>query len=97
MRQRQLIDDDVAHWVIHVRDRACLYGAFGGDPCRGPQAYHAHHIQKRSQGGNDVPENLITLCVHHHELAEKRLIEAIKFMKILHDLYGYEYEELQHG
>lgn len=28
-------------------------------------AHPPHHIKYRSQGGKDVPENLITLCVMH--------------------------------
>lgn len=27
---------------------------------------HVHHIQRRSQGGPNLPGNLITLCTNHH-------------------------------
>lgn len=31
-------------------------------------AVHLHHIDYRSAGGRHLPENLITLCVRHHQL-----------------------------
>lgn len=90
MKQREIIDPRVMRWVVHERDRACLYGLFSGDPCRS-FALHGHHWVKRSQGGNDDPRDIITLCSYHHDLAEKNLIEPHIFKDILASLYGYEY------
>jgi hypothetical protein len=35
--------------------------------CSGYRNLHAHHIDFRSHGGGDAPENLITLCAFHHQ------------------------------
>jgi 5-methylcytosine-specific restriction endonuclease McrA len=49
-------------WIsIFERDQRCRY-------CGTRRNLHAHHIAYRSQGGNDDPHNLITLCVEHHDL-----------------------------
>jgi hypothetical protein len=46
-----------------VRDR-------DGGHCQVPacsrQATHAHHVEFRSHGGGDEPENLVALCGFHH-------------------------------
>ena len=34
--------------------------------CDSPRAIQIHHVMKRSQGGSNVPENLITLCMYCH-------------------------------
>ena len=40
----------------------------------GSMQRHRHHIQYRSQGGNDVPSNLVLLCAACHGLIHtKRL------------------------
>ena len=72
--------------MVEERDRACLYGMvhggcqFGLDP---------HHIIKRSQGGTDIKENIITLCRKHHDMAEENLIKSSELARILNFLYGY--------
>lgn len=43
------------------RDRRCRY-------CGTIRNLDVHHIEYRSQGGNDDPHNLIVLCSRHHEL-----------------------------
>ena len=53
---------------------------FGLDP---------HHIIKRSQGGHDTKENVITLCRKHHDMAEENLISPEDLSDILESLYGY--------
>jgi len=43
-----------------------------------------HHIEFRSQGGSDAPENLITLCSKHHkQLHDGKLILNVKKHKSL--------------
>ena len=37
----------------------------------GAVANDIHHIVFRSHGGDDIPENLICLCRHHHDQAHK--------------------------
>ena len=58
-------------------DRGCKFGL---DP---------HHIIKRSQGGHDVKENVITLCRCHHDMAEENQIPPEHLTDILKSLYGY--------
>jgi predicted restriction endonuclease len=53
---------------------------FGLDP---------HHIIKRSQGGHDVKENVVTLCRKHHDMAEENKISAKELYGVLNTLYGY--------
>lgn len=78
----------ITQWVVERRDGVCLYGLahggcqFGLDP---------HHITKRSQGGEDIEENIITLCRKHHDDAEARLITASELREILTQFYGYTY------
>ncbi len=59
-------DDPVpARYRIHERDqwRCAVPG------CSGYRNLQAHHIHYRSRGGNDRPENLVTMCVWHHQRA----------------------------
>ncbi len=65
--------------LVLGRDRGCrfwaAYEAAGRPPavlvegrpptaCRG--GLHAHHMRRRSQGGPDTMNNLVTLCAGHH-------------------------------
>ncbi len=34
--------------------------------CGSPRDLHVHHRIRRSQGGRDEPQNLVTLCQIHH-------------------------------
>ncbi|MDA2915398.1 HNH endonuclease [Nitrospinae bacterium AH_259_B05_G02_I21] len=43
--------------------------------CRSPRNLTVHHLVKRSQGGSDHIDNLITLCWACHEQVERRLIK----------------------
>jgi 5-methylcytosine-specific restriction endonuclease McrA len=49
------------------RDGACVQ-------CGDRTGLQAHHVIRRAEGGPDVPENLIALCVscHGRETAEER-------------------------
>ncbi|MEM4204139.1 MAG: HNH endonuclease [Candidatus Methanomethylicaceae archaeon] len=77
----RIVDPAIITAILYKRDRTCLYGLYVGDPCNG--GLEVHHIEKRSQIGDDVPENLITLCHKHHQMAEQRLIDPDKFREIL--------------
>ena len=33
-----------------------------------------HHIVAKKDGGDDSPENLITLCTNHHDMAQTKII-----------------------
>lgn len=45
--------------------------------CRGQ--LDPHHIQRRSQGGRDIPENLIVLCRAHHDWVHEHPLLAEEF------------------
>lgn len=80
-------------WVVHERDRTCLYGFWYASECR--FGLDPHHIIKRSSNGGDVKENIITLCRKHHDLAEANIISADSLRDILKGLYNYDYENEQ--
>ena len=44
--------------------------------CSSYRHLHAHHIRFRSHGGGDEPENLVTLCLWHHQqgVHERRVV-----------------------
>ncbi|MFM8321153.1 MAG: HNH endonuclease [Chloroflexota bacterium] len=79
---RRAVDRRLVDWVLRERDGACLYGWFYQDRCPS-QALHVHHIRKRSQMGDDHPANLITLCVFHHDQAERHIITPERLLHIL--------------
>jgi hypothetical protein len=36
-----------------------------------------HHIRRRSQGGPDTPENLVSLCRAHHSWVHEHITESL--------------------
>lgn len=36
-----------------------------------------HHIRRRSQGGLDTPENLVSLCRSHHSWVHEHISESL--------------------
>jgi len=58
-------------------------------------AHHVHHIDSRGSGGDDIPENLITLCTFHHDKVHRGQITKRMLRKILSKFFGYEYEEVK--
>lgn len=57
-----------------------------GDPCQ--FGLDPHHIIPRSQGGDDVADNVITLCRKHHDMAEEHKIKSVDLEAILIEIYG---------
>ena len=47
-----------------------------------------HHARKRSQGGQDVPENVVTLCNYCHDMVESHKIDDGFVSEYLQGIYG---------
>lgn len=52
--------------AVIARDGGCV-GARAIPETRCAGALHLHHVIRRSQGGPDTPENLVTLCAVCHD------------------------------
>ena len=76
----------IPKWVVEERDRVCLYGLSSKD-CSG--GLDPHHIIPVSQGGDDVVENIITLCRKHHDQAQGYIIKPEELRRLLGEFYGY--------
>jgi 5-methylcytosine-specific restriction endonuclease McrA len=64
-QKRKGLASDVRSEVF-LRDKGCRGRALIPDlSCWGK--LDPHHILRRSQGGQDTPENLVTLCRAHHD------------------------------
>jgi hypothetical protein len=74
---------------VRERDGVCLYGVDFQDPCSG--GLQAHHLEKRSQLGDDIPENGISLCNRHHWQAEQNRIPKQVLINLLEQYYGAGY------
>jgi predicted restriction endonuclease len=71
---------------IRRRDKVCLVGLMRQDgTCS--EGVDCHHIETRGSGGDDVEENGITLCRHHHNEAHAGHISV----EDLHYILGYYY------
>jgi len=55
------------------RDRGCLGARLPGT-CSG--GLELHHLTNRSQGRDDTPDNLLTLCSAHHRWVTENPAEA---------------------
>jgi len=67
-RRRQLIADRDVYRAVDTRDGHCcqVCGIYCGN------SIHRHHIVFRSLGGETSLDNVISLCVKHHEAAHGR-------------------------
>lgn len=88
--KRSRVEDlDLLRWVVEKRDGVCLYGLFKRDGCSG--GLDPHHIVHRGAGGDDVEENIITLCRKHHNEAHAGKISKEELRAVLRRLYGYKW------
>jgi hypothetical protein len=63
----------LAAHAVHQRDQGRCQARDGkGELCGQRRWLQRHHIQPRSQGGTDRPENLVTLCAFHHRLLHRK-------------------------
>ena len=63
------------------------------DGCKG--GLDGHHINEVGEGGDDVIENIISLCRWHHGLAQEHRISKEELFAILALYHGYQYEGIQ--
>jgi predicted restriction endonuclease len=63
------------------------------DGCSG--GLDGHHITEVGEGGDDVIENIISLCRWHHGLAQEYRITKEELYAILALYHGYKYEGIQ--
>lgn len=65
--------------------------------CTFDSVIEVHHIKPKRKGGQNNPENLITLCPNHHVMADREMITQNELRDILSARYDYRYnkEDLQ--
>jgi 5-methylcytosine-specific restriction endonuclease McrA len=73
----RISNPDLIEWVRKRRDGVCLIGK----DCSG--GLDVHHIKHKGAGGDDVEENLITLCRKHHNLAHEYKITPEELRRVL--------------
>ena len=61
--------------IEQARKEYCQYCGLGGQ-------VHVHHIKSRGAGGDDIPENLISLCPSCHDKAHRAKIKKEELRRI---------------
>jgi hypothetical protein len=63
--------------VVNLRDQGrCVYVDSQGVRCGQSRWTQKHHVKLFSRGGNHDPENIRTLCFHHHRKTHEDLLRA---------------------
>jgi 5-methylcytosine-specific restriction endonuclease McrA len=89
-KPKRIAARDTLQRVVYRRDGACMVGMdLDYGPCS--EGRDAHHITHRGAGGDDVEENLITLCRRHHDMVHLGQISREELYEILKNRYGYQY------
>lgn len=65
----------------------CAYVHHHAGTCAGP--IQLHHLIPRDRHGDDVADNLVPVCQHHHELVERRRPDVVR--ALLSNLTDSEY------
>ena len=91
-KKRRIFNRDTVEYVRNLRDGCCMIGL--GRPgkygaCLG--ILDVHHMVNVGTGGDDVKENMITLCRKHHGMAQEHRIERDELKSILTQYFGYQY------
>ena len=55
------------HCKVYIKAHKFDEGDFISCQVCGAEAVDIHHVIYKSQGGKDVPDNLIALCKYHHD------------------------------
>ena len=69
--KRTPLTADQRHTVNLVDGAQCTHVGSDGKRCPEKRWLQVHHIVPVSQGGSNDPENLTTLCWHHHDLVHQ--------------------------
>jgi len=93
-KRKRVADRSVIEKALWRDSGICLVGmmypgVYG--PCT-PGGVDPHHMVNRGAGGDDDLTNLISLCRHHHDLAQARRISLSLLRGIMSKLYGYRYD-----
>jgi hypothetical protein len=94
-KAKRIVSLQTMKWVVYKRDGMCMVGLVRPEEfgeCV-PGALHGHHIETRGSGGDDVKENLITLCPRHHDLAHRNGIKREVLCEILSERFGYHFPD----
>lgn len=78
------------NYVLYKRDGCCMIGLGRGakyGACMG--VLDPHHITNRGAGGEDTPQNTITLCRRHHNDAQEHRIPRHELYEILDQFFNY--------
>ena len=87
-KHKRIVQHDITAQA-RQRDGVCLYGLLHKDGCIG--GLDGHHIEGRGEGGDDVLENIVSLCRYHHGEAEAHRITKRELKAILTLYHGYQY------
>ena len=95
-KKRRIFNRDTVEYLRNLRDGCCMIslgrpGKFGA--CQG--VLDVHHIVNRGTGGDDVKENMITLCRKHHSMAQEHRIERDELRAILTQYFRYNFERAE--
>ncbi len=80
-RKSLAVPKDVYEAVI-ARDAGCVARMVLPFPCQG--RIDPHHVHRRSQGGQDTMENLISLCRLHHSWVHDHPAESYELGFLKH-------------
>lgn len=79
--KRKPVPKEVYQQVL-ARDMGCMGAQQVRIPCAG--RIDPHHIKRRSQGGLDTLDNLVSLCRAHHDWVHQHISEAIELGFLKH-------------
>ena len=91
-KQSRIVDSEL---LEAVRNIVCL-GCASIDPAGAREAFfenemrsHPHHVITKGHGGGDVPQNVMPLCVKHHQEVHRGLTAFSERYQVAKDwLYG---------
>lgn len=100
-KKKRIIDEKLLSVVRRLPCLACAtadpYLALEAARNSSGPISHPHHVKTVKSGGDDVPENVIALCVKHHievhNVGTSAMAEKYKTVKSWLVAAGWEYDE----